>query len=201
MAQLGLALHNYHDTNGQLPGPAILSPDGKPLLSWRVAILPFVEENELYRRFHLDEPWDSLHNLTLLPEMPRLYAPYPDVVAEPNTTLFQVFVGPGSAFERPGLTLKDFTDGTSNTVLIAEASVGVPWTKPEDLAYDPNGPLPLLGKVYRPRTFLPVDKPKYFRVAMGDASGRSIPKSTSEATLRALITRNGRETPGPDWPQ
>ncbi len=199
LKQLALALHNYHDANGHLPGPTILSSDGKPLLSWRVAILPFIDEDGLYKQFHLDEPWDSPHNLALLQQIPRQFSPYPDVVAEPTTTLFQAFVGPGTAFERGDLTWRDFTDGTSTTILLVEAGVGVPWTKPADLPYDPHGPLPQLGKVYRPRLLLPVEKPEFFRAAMADGSSRSVRKQISDATLRAAITRNGADNLGSDW--
>lgn len=201
LKQLALALHNYQDAQGHLPGPAILGADGQPLLSWRVAILPFIEQDDLYKSFHLDEPWDSPHNLTLLPRIPTQFRPYPDVVAEPNTTLFQAFVGPGTAFERAGLTWRDFRDGTSNTILIVEARDGVPWTKPADLQYDPTGPLPPLGKTYRARRLLPVQQPKWFRAAMADGHSVSVPHSISEATLRSAITRNGEDQLGPDWPQ
>jgi Protein of unknown function (DUF1559) len=203
LAQLALAFHSYAGTHDRLPGPAILSPQGQPLLSWRVAILPFIEQDQLYRRFRLDESWDSPHNLTLLPLMPFTFRPYPDVQAEPNTTLFQAFVGPGTALERAGLRLpQDFLDGTSNTILLVEASVGVLWTKPEDIVYDPHGPLPPLGKVYRnDRVLFPVEQPTSFRAAMADGSSRSIPKTISEATLRAAITRNGGDKLGRDWNQ
>jgi hypothetical protein len=73
MMQIMMALHSYHDTHKHLPPPAICDGDGKPLLSWRVAILPFIEHQKLYDRFRLDEPWDSPHNLALLPEMPVIY--------------------------------------------------------------------------------------------------------------------------------
>src|SRR5262249_54155708 len=69
LKQIALAMHNYNDAyNGKLPAHAIYSKDGKkPLLSWRVAILPFIEQDNLYQQFHLDEPWDSEHNKKLIP--------------------------------------------------------------------------------------------------------------------------------------
>ena len=70
LKQIGLAFHNYHEANGCLPPAAITDGSGKPLLSWRVALLPFIEASPLYSRFHLDEPWDSPHNLALLDPMP-----------------------------------------------------------------------------------------------------------------------------------
>ena len=77
LKQVGLAMHNHPKADGRFPAPAIQGPDGKPLLSWRVAILPYLEENELYLSFKLDEPWDSPHNKPLLERMPYLYASVP----------------------------------------------------------------------------------------------------------------------------
>lgn len=74
LKQFGLACQNYHDTNDALPGN-IADKDGKPLLSWRIAILPFIEQQALYEQFKRDEPWDSEHNKKLIEKMPKLYAP------------------------------------------------------------------------------------------------------------------------------
>jgi hypothetical protein len=186
-------MHNYNDTHGHLPPAVVYGEYDQPLYSWRVLLLPYIEKKELYDEFHLDEPWDSPHNLPLLSRMPATYAPPPGKrrKAPPNHTVCHVFVGKGAAFEgREGLRLPaDFPDGTSNTILIVEAGEPVPWTKPEDLAYDPNGPLPELRGLFK----------KGFRAGMGDGSMRWITKDMSEATLRAAITRNGGDTLGPDW--
>jgi hypothetical protein len=74
LKQIMLAMHNYHDTHGAFPPQAIRSQDGKPLLSWRVALLPFLEAGDLYKQFHLDEPWDSAHNKPLIEKMPAVLA-------------------------------------------------------------------------------------------------------------------------------
>src|SRR5688572_17499002 len=111
---MGLAMHNYHDANGALPAAAIRGKDGKPLLSWRVSLLPYIEQDNLYKEFRLDEPWDSPHNRKLLGRMPSTYSPFSrKETPEPYTTYYQVFVGPGAAFEgREGKKLKeDFPDG------------------------------------------------------------------------------------------
>src|SRR5438552_3335668 len=100
-------MHNYNDTHGQLPAAAACGKDGKPLLSWRVEILPFIEYGALYNEFHLDEPWDSPHNIELLPRMPKIYAsPYDKYCKAPRYHTFcQVFVGKGTPFE-PGRGLR-----------------------------------------------------------------------------------------------
>ncbi len=74
LKQIGLAMHNYHATNNMLPPHATYDKNGKPLLSWRVFILPYIEQQDLYKQFHLDEPWDSEHNKKLLAKMPVIYA-------------------------------------------------------------------------------------------------------------------------------
>src|SRR5438477_9227485 len=108
-------MHAYADEHGRLPPAVVYGEDGTPLLSWRVLILPYIEQKPLFDRFKLDEPWDSPHNIELLAEMPRIFAPYDGSPPhEPHTTYYQVFVGKGAAFEgRRGMRLKDdFPDGT-----------------------------------------------------------------------------------------
>src|SRR5262249_57243764 len=96
-----MAMHNYQDDHGQLPPAVVYGPDGTPLYSWRVLILPYIEEQDLYKQFHLDEPWDSPHNLTLLERMPSTYkAPGRKAgLMPPGHTVCHVFVGKGAAFE------------------------------------------------------------------------------------------------------
>ena len=184
---------NYQDVHGKLPPAVVYGKDGEPLYSWRVLLLPFIEQDSLYQEFHLDEPWDSPHNLQLLPRMPATYSAPGRKAAKlpPYHTVCHVFVGSGAAFEgREGLRLPDdFPDGTSNTFLIVEAGEPVPWTKPEDLPYAPNQPLPDLRCLFKDG----------FRAGLADGSRRWVPKGASEETLRAAITRNGGEGTGPDW--
>src|SRR5262249_20669195 len=138
LKQIVLAFHNYESAYGSFPAAAICDKAGKPLLSWRVAILPFVEQDNLYQQFHLNEPWDSEHNKKLLAMMPRIYvadggdAKMPAMPAEgdgvPATqrTNYRVFVGGGAAFDlRKGVKITDFTDGTSNTIMVVETSATV----------------------------------------------------------------------------
>jgi hypothetical protein len=189
---LGLALNGFARTNnGRFP-PAAIPKDGKPLLSWRVAILPFLDldrDARLYRKFHLDEPWDSPHNQALLKEMPPEYAPVarPDVA--PYCTYYQGFVGPGTLFDGDeGTRIADVTDGVGWTLMVAEAAEPVPWTKPEDLPYDKDQPLPKLGGQFADG----------FYVAFADGSARFLSRKVASETLRVLITRGDGEVITPD---
>jgi hypothetical protein len=158
---------------------------GKALLSWRVALLPFLGEANLYKQFRLDEPWDGPHNKKLLAKMPRVYAPPGVKTREPFTTFYQVFVGGGATFEKRRVAQwpASIPDGTSNTILIAEAGTAVPWTKPEDMHYAPDEPLPELGGMY----------PKVFNVALADGAAAALWKTADPDQLRGAITCAGGE--------
>jgi hypothetical protein len=182
-----LALHNYESVHGHLPPAAVCGPDGQPLLSWRVLILPYISQEELYDQFKLDEPWDSEHNRRLLERMPKTYeAPWTKYVdVPPNHTVLHVFVGPGTAFE-PGKQLKlsgeDFPDGTSNTLGVVEAGDPVPWTKPEEITFVPGQTIRLRG-LFR----------NGFRAGSLDGSHRLVPHDYDPDALQASVTRNGGE--------
>jgi hypothetical protein len=179
LRQIALAMLNFHDTYGHFPAAATYDKAGKPLLSWRVQILPFLEQQELYKQFHLDEPWDSEHNKKLLDKLPRVYA---TPAEEPSDrTHVQGFVGKDAFFEgKQGVRLADIRDGTSNTIMLVEAANAVPWTKPEDLAYDPAKPLPKLAELF---------EPGFVHLVLCDGSVRwgKLPKPQ---TLHLLIQRN-----------
>jgi hypothetical protein len=198
LKQIALAFINYSNSNdGRLP-TSVYSKDGKPLLSWRVLILPYIEEEALYNEFKLDEPWDGPNNKKLLARGPRAYTSRAGR-AGPTETYYKGFNGPGGAFESdpqrfkarpalvpgvfefgPGLHYPaSFPDATPNTLMIAEAGDPVPWTKPDDISYDPKKPLPKLDGPY----------PDGFLAALCDGSARFIRKGVSEVTLRCLIER------------
>src|SRR5207245_1185574 len=132
-------MYNYAYEKGKLPPAAVCDKTGKPLLSWRVLILPYVEQEALYKEFKLDEPWDSEHNKKLIAKMPNIYA-LPNVTPEKGTTThYRVFVGNGAVFDYvKSCKLVEIADGTSNTWMVATAAEAVPWTKPDELAFDPD---------------------------------------------------------------
>jgi hypothetical protein len=194
LRQLAIAMHNYHDVNGALPAPFSQNRDGKPLLSWRVHILPYLEQDALYRKFKLDEPWDSKHNKELIKEMPDLFKVPGGKKTDDYTTSYVVPVGESTAFpkgkagETKGIGFGAISDGTSNTIMIVEAAPekAVVWTKPDDWKYEPKKPKQgLVG--HRPRGFL---------AALCDGSVRMISEKIEEETLKALFSRDGGEVVG-----
>lgn len=183
LKQIGLAMHTYHDVYNGMPPAAICDKRGKRLLSWRVAILPYIEQQALYQEFKLDEPWDSEHNKKLIAKMPKTYV-LPGRKQADGVTHYRAFVGKEAALDwLTGSTLVQFEDGTSNTIMVAEAADGVPWTKPDDLDFTADGPLPKLGFFFRERC----------NVLFGDGSVRTLKPTIDPKTLKALITRSGGE--------
>jgi prepilin-type processing-associated H-X9-DG protein len=192
LKQIGLAMHMYHDIHGSFP-----PQDGKlnPLakgggLSWRVHILPHIEQEPLYREFKLDEPWDSEHNKKLIARMPKTYVS-PLAAAPEGQTYYKSFVGDGAFFE-PGrrLRMTDFTDGTSNTIMAVEGGQPVIWTKPDDISFT---------KDIDPKTLYLAGNPRV-NVLMVDGSVTNKDMSRIPAqTLRRAIIRNDGEVLGADW--
>ena len=181
LKQIGLAMHNFHDTTGVLPAAAIVDKKGKALLSWRVAILPYIEQDNLYKQFKLDEPWDSEHNMKLAKVMPKVYAlPYDE--GKPGHTHYRVFVGNGAAFDMvQGIKLAQFTDGTSNTLLVFEGAEGTPWTKPDEIEFDVQKPM---------LKHLRFEGDKVCQLLFADGSVRAVPSKLPEDTLKLLIQRD-----------
>ena len=158
LKQIGIAMHTFHEFYGQLPigesdrdNYPIIYRDGKPLLSWRVYLLPFLEQEPLYDQFRLDEPWDSPHNIKLLDQMPDQYKSL-DYQGLGNKTVVLGLSGPGGIFEpaapgdpggpHPTVRFRDITDGTSQVVLVVMAHPGkaIPWTQPGDFVFNLENP-------------------------------------------------------------
>jgi hypothetical protein len=198
LRQIGIAMHNHHDVWKVFPASHSLTKDGKPGLSWRVHILPFVEQNALYDQFHLDEPWDSEHNKKLIGKMPDVYKSPTSRAGEGKTVYLGVkgknaaFVAPAESDKGktnpPGISLAAVVDGTSNTIMVVEAGdeKAVTWTKPDD--FEPDDKDPLKG-LLNPGA-------RGFNAAFCDGAVRLIAKTIDAKTLKRLFQRNDGEPVG-----
>ena len=183
LKQIALSMHNYNSTYNGFPAAAICDKKtGKPLLSWRVTILPYIEQEALYKQFKMDEPWDSEHNLKLAKNMPKIYFNPKANKPGDNKTHYRIFYGKGAAFElNKGYSMGAIAsmDGLSNTLTVVEAEEPVVWTNPNELAFDPTKALPKM---------LSVDGK--FSAAFCDGSVRTFKMPIDQEILKLLIQRN-----------
>lgn len=187
--QLNLALLNFEATHSAYPAAYSVNDEGQKLLSWRVHILPYIEEQELYDQFHLDEPWDSPHNLKLAEQMPLVFQ-NPSVSAEPGKTGYLGVAGehgimraPQDAAPKPlGSRLADVTDGMSNTISVVEVGADhvVTWTAPEDFDYNADNALEQLRSV----------RATGFGMGFADGSVQNFSVDTTIQDIAALFTSN-----------
>ncbi len=185
LKQIDLAMLTCESATGRFPARANFDKQGKPLLSWRVLILPYLGQVALYNQFHLDEPWDSEHNRTLIPLIPHIYQ-NPSTPPNPGMASYLAVCGKGLAFDGDkGRKIEDFRNGASNTIMAVEADPdrAVIWTKPDDWQYDAKQPMAGLGHAH----------PSGFSVAFADGSVRSFTKATSPKSFSAMLPIAGRE--------
>jgi hypothetical protein len=198
LRRIGLAMQNYYALYGSFPPAYLADSAGKPMHSWRVLLLPLLEEQALYDAYRFDEPWNGLHNRLLAERMPDVYRCAWDVDRKSNDTSYVVVVGPATVFPGSEPT-KVVPDGTSNTLLAFEfAESGINWLEPRDLQFDQidielrtgDGIYPRLEH-YHKRTYA-------IHGIFADGHRCSADRMPAE-TFRALLTANGGEAIKGDW--
>lgn len=191
LKQIALAWHNYESNHGVLPAN-VHNKDNKAILSWRVQILPYIEQDDLYKQFKLDEAWDSAHNKKLIDKMPKLFAPV-RVKADPGLTFYQSFCGKRALIQgNRKLTFAVIPDGTSNTFMVAEAAKPVIWTQPVDLPFDGKD-VPALGGHFDGKFYAAFCDGSVFRYKKG-IDAELLGRLMDPADGQVVDTRNAVDT-------
>lgn len=182
------ALHSYETVHRRIPPRTVKDADGKPLLSWRVLLLPFVGEEELYSQFRLDEPWDSEHNKKLLDKMPSVFTNQ-NADAPAGYTCYLAPHGfvdrrEQTIWDAEPLLLRQVNDGLANTAAFVEVEPqsAVPWTKPEDFDLRERDLLEHWGA-----------PPAGGLIVMLDTTCYDFSRLKEKKKLKAVLTANGGE--------
>ncbi len=183
LKQIALGVHANCDATGVLQGPFAAGLTGPATgHSFRVGLLPYIEQGNLYQQIDLTQPWNSPKNAPATGASVKTYLDPSNPASLGTATPYRAFVGPGAIFDGTGTPAKfqDIADGSSNTILAVSATQTVPWASPQELPYGPNIPLPPLGASPRAGGFLAV---------FADGSVRFLRSSIAEADLRSLIEK------------
>jgi prepilin-type processing-associated H-X9-DG protein len=193
LQNITLALIQYHDAHGSFPPPYIADAEGKPMHSWRVLLLPYLDQRPLYKQYRFDEPWDGPNNLQLHGIVLKLYScPSRSPNQSATDTSYVAVIRP---MFRANSTVRmaDLKDGSSNTILLVEVqNSGIHWLEPRDLDVSQ------MPMSVNPPTGIGIssDHPGGAHVSFADGSVRFLSNETPPATLRALLTGSGKEPPG-----
>jgi prepilin-type processing-associated H-X9-DG protein len=183
MKRIGLALHNYHEMYNTFPPAYIPDSDGKPMHSWRVLLLPFLNQAPMHAEYDFDKPWDHPDNLAVTRFTPPVFR-CPSAPGQTNTTHYVYVTGAGTSFEAgKGIRLAEITDGSAQTLLVVEShDKAVPWNKPSDLEVTE------LGSSGPATSHL-----GGFHALFCDGRVQMIPDTISFEELKALLSPSGRE--------
>ena len=187
LKQLGLALQNYHDVYSAFPPAVVTDPNGRPLYSGRVLLLPFMEQKPLYDQWDKDQAWDSEANISLSQQNLQVFTDPSAANRIPGQTDFLFVVGKGTVFEPPptGSQLASIIDGTSNTMFMIDVrNSGIVWSEPRDV------------DISRPMSLPAGNHPGINMAVFYDGHTTAISKNTPPQTIRDLATCAGGEMIG-----
>lgn len=190
LRQIGVALHMYHQTYGCFPPAYVADKNGKPMVSWRVLILPFLEQDGIYKQYKLNEPFDSPSNRRFANVMMPVFQ-CPSEAMTPGNTSYVMIVGPRTISNGTGSRkMAEITDGTSNTIMIIEvANSGINWLEPKDLKFED---LAKMG-AGPGASGISSQHPGAVNVLMCDGSVRTVSTYTAPQQLQAAATIDGNE--------
>jgi prepilin-type processing-associated H-X9-DG protein len=191
LKQIGLAIHSYYEKYGHFPPAYTVDKDGKPMHSWRVLILPFMEYRSLYNQFKMDEPWNSPHNLALSDQIPPQYRCPNNTSPSKSASSYAMLVGPHAiSTGQAGRTKAEITDGLANTIMIVEtAGSNINWLEPRDLDVE----IMSFDLAENASTELNSDHPEMVNVLFCDGHVQSLSKESDPDTVKAMTTVDGAE--------
>lgn len=194
LKQIGLAMHNYHDVHQRFPPAYFADADGKPMHSWRVMLLPYLERNDLYQQYKFDEPWNGPNNSKLADKIGDVYRCASSTNPATSTSYVAV-VGPETIWPGAESTrIRQIVDGTSRTIMIVEnTDPTINWMEPRDLMLDEaaQGINPEShGGIFSAH-------PGGVNVVLADGSVQFLTNDTPPETIRALLTIGGKEQNAP----
>jgi prepilin-type processing-associated H-X9-DG protein len=193
LKQVGIAMQSYHAAYGSFPPAYIADANGQPMHSWRVLVLPFLGEDDLFEQYNFDEPWNGPNNSALATMMPQVYGCPSDPDASASVTSYVAVVGPGTLF--PGaepVSIQEIADGASNTIMLIETrDQQINWLEPRDMpledisqrADDPLGRQPVISSLH----------PGGANVLYADGSVRFMDEFQSPETIKGMLTIDGGE--------
>jgi hypothetical protein len=187
---LSVALHNYHDTYGSFPPAYLADEQGRPMHSWRVLILPYLEQRAIYQQYRFDEPWDGPYNSQLADRMPSTFH-IPSEPPSTSRTNIVAIVGEPTAFPGARATrFRDFRDGTGNTILLTEiADSDIPWLEPRDLCFQKMS----FTVNDRTRPSISCSRRRGPYVVLADSISAYTVRDVHPEALRAMATIDGAE--------
>ncbi len=187
LKQIGLALHNYHDTFRTFPPAYIPNDDGSPRTSWRTLVLPFIERADLHNQYDFGVNWDDPANAQVRYSSIPVYTSPHAATSIPNGTNYFVITGPGTMYdEAKASKIANILDGTSNTIMAVEV-VGhsVEWAQPSDIHIDE------LDQMFASGAFDGAGP--MISVLMADGSVRSMSIGEAQASLKSMaLVSDGR---------
>jgi hypothetical protein len=197
LKMIGLGLQIYADVYGCFPPAYVADQQGRPMHSWRVLILPYVEEKALYAQYDFNEPWDGPHNRLLASKMPRWYHCTKDGPTGGTVTSYVAITGPETLLGDGTFTsFADIKDGTSTTLAVVEiAGSGINWMEPRDL------PFAALAQGINPAKASGISSchPGGALVVFGDGHTDFLQQTMPIADLKALATKAGGEIVSGDY--
>lgn len=187
--QIALAIINYESANGHFPPAYVADENGKPMHSWRVLILPYLDQKELFDRYDQNEPWNGPNNSKLHNEIVDVYR-CPSSTSSEFSTDYVLITGTETGFSNDQTTdFGDITDGSSNTILLTEiASSRIHWMQPRDIS------LEQFVSVRGPAGGEHENHPGTRNVAFFDGSTHVVDLETAPDELRKFVTIAGDET-------